>query len=111
MDVSATHRTDVLKKIVSDLVVAMEQNKVTEEEVSKIATFALEKVDKTTNHDELIKLLDEMSKQWPFFENIEQIERGEVKEVLEDKVEIEVLNLAKNRKIEEAIALAKTVTG
>ena len=43
-------------------------------------------------------------------EGIEKIERGEVTEAHEDKIEQDVLNLAKSGKVTEAISLAKTVT-
>ncbi|MDZ4209963.1 MAG: hypothetical protein U1C56_02175, partial [Candidatus Curtissbacteria bacterium] len=74
-----------------------------------IANFVLNNIDTDQNHDQLIAHLDELSKRWPFFEKVEQLERGEVKEANEDRVEKNVLIMVKAGQTEQAISLAKSV--
>lgn len=110
MEVTEEHKKQIERKIAEVMITALEDGKVGEADLPTIATFVLEKIDKAQNHDELIKSLDELSAKWPVFENLEQIERGEVSEASEDTVEKGVLKLAKSGQVEEAINLAKTVT-
>lgn len=109
MDINTDHRNDIIKRLTRDLLDAMEKNQVTEADLPQIADFILEKVDKAQNHELLIKLIDELSQKWSFFEKVEQLERGEVKEHTEDKAEKDVLMLVKSGRTEEAINLAKSV--
>ena len=104
------HIEGVERKLLVDLMKQMETKEFTDEEIKEMSTFVLEKVDSAKDNNELIAVLDELSKKWPFFENIEQLERGIVGDVHEDIVTNNVLELAKNGNIEEAIAMAKTVT-
>lgn len=109
MHITLEHRDEIVKRLTVDLVEEMEKDGVKEEDLPPIADFILEKVDKAKNHSELINLLDELSAKWPFFETVEQLERGEVKELLEDKVEKDLLRLAKAGKAEDVIRFAKSV--
>lgn len=110
MEVTARHKEEIEKKIIEGIIDALENDKVAEAELPEVADFVLARIDQIQNHDQLVKFLDELSAKWPFFEGLEQIERGEVTEAKEDQVEQEVLKLAKSGKVNEAINLAKTVT-
>ena len=107
---TAAHKTEIERKILKEIINALENEKVTEAELPDIADFVITHIDTVQSHEQMIKFLDDLSKKWPFFEGLEQIERGEVTEAKEDQVEQEVLNLAKSGKVTEAINLAKTVT-
>lgn len=107
MNISLDHRDEIVKRLTQDLVEEMEKNGVTEADLPKIADFILEKVDKAQNHNELITLLDQLSAKWPFFETVEQLERGEVRELMEDSAEKDLLKLARAGKIEEVIRFSK----
>lgn len=109
MIISLEHREEIVQRLTRDLVEEMEKNGVSEADLPQIADFILEKIDKAQNHNELIALLDELSQKWPFFETVEQLERGEVKELIEDKVEKDLLTLAKAGRAEDVIRLAKSV--
>ncbi len=104
------HIEKVDRRLLESLITAIEADKINDEELPVLANFVLEKIDSTKNHEQLIKGLEELSAKWPIFDNIEELERGEVQEAKEDKVEQDVLNLAKNGRVEEAISLAKTMT-
>src|SRR3989338_546535 len=110
MDVTADHKIEIERKILKEIINALENDKVTEAGLPDIADFVITHIDTVQNHEQMIKFLDELSQKWPFFEGLEQIERGEVTEAHEDKIEQDVLNLAKSGKVTEAISLAKTVT-
>jgi len=110
MDVTADHKIEIERKILKEIINALENDKVTEAGLPDIADFVITHIDPVQNHEQMIKFLDELSQKWPFFEGLEQIERGEVTEAHEDKIEQDVLNLAKSGKVTEAISLAKTVT-
>lgn len=110
MDISQQHKEEIERKIIESIIVNLEENKLPQEELPIIADFVLGKIDTVKNHDELVIFLTELSTKWPIFTNITSIEKGEVKEKVEDKVAEDVLNLAKSGKIDEAIGLAKTMT-
>ena len=107
---TADHKIEIERKILKEIINALENDKVTEAGLPDIADFVITHIDPVQNHEQMIKFLDELSQKWPFFEGLEQIERGEVTEAHEDKIEQDVLNLAKSGKVTEAISLAKTVT-
>lgn len=107
---TAQHKTEIERKILKEIINALENEKVTEDELPDIADFVITHIDTVQNHEQMIKFLDELSAKWTFFEGLEQIERGEVTEAKEDQVEQEVLTLAKSGRVSEAISLAKTVT-
>ena len=110
MDVTEAHKTEVERKILEAEIDALENDQLSEAELPEIADFVLARIDQIHDHDQLVKFLDELSAKWSFFDNIEQLERGEVTEAKEDRVEQEVLELVKSGKVNEAINLAKTVT-
>ena len=110
MDVTAQHKTEIERKILKEIINALENEKLTEAELPDIADFVITHIDPVQNHEQMIKFLDELSAKWPFFDNIEQLERGEVTEAKEDQVEQKVLEMAKSGRVDEAINLAKTVT-
>ena len=111
MDLDSNHKEELIKRLTRNLLDAMEKNEIGEDDLPAVADFILEKVDKAQNHAELIALLDELSAKWTFFDNIEQLERGEVKESAENNAEKDVLSLVKGGKVEEAIKLSKSVMG
>lgn len=111
MDVSPLHKDEIERRILLKVADGLEENKLTESELPSIADFVLANIDHATDHDKMIKFLDDLSSRWPVFENIEQMERGEVLEANEVKVEQEVFRLAKAGQVEDAIKLAKNFIG
>lgn len=57
-----------------------------------------------------MQFLRDLSSKWSIFTKLLVLESGEVKEKTEDKVAEDVLKMAKEGKIDEAIGLAKTMT-
>lgn len=110
MDVSEDHKREIEGKIVEDIVLGLENSKLTQMDLPIIADFVLRKIDTVSDHEQMVAFLTELSDKWTIFENIKKIEIGEVKDKTEDKVAENVLNLAKSGQIENAISLAKTMT-
>ncbi len=105
-----SHVEDVEKKLLKELVRAIDEEKVTDEETTRMAQTVLDRVDKAKDQNELLLALADLSIKWPFFANVEDIEKGVAQDAVEDKTEQDVLNLAKSGQVEEAITLAKTAT-
>lgn len=110
MEFSEEHKNKIEKMVVEEMISSLEKNELKEEELSAIAEFILGKIDNIKTQEELIVFLGELSSKWLIFKNIEELEKGEVKEQQEKIVAKDVLQLAKDGKIEDAIDLAKTVT-
>lgn len=110
MDFSAEEKTEIERKIVDTIVLALENGNLSQEELPDVADFVLEKIKLVKTKEELINFLTELATNWQIFANIKDITEGEVKERKEDKAYGDVLNLAKGGNIEEALKLAKTVT-
>jgi len=110
MDVTQEHKEEIQKKIVEAIIAGLENKKLLEIQLSEIADFVLQRMDAVKNQDELLAFLADLSSKWSVFNNIKLTEEGEVKNEAENKVTKDVLDLAKNGKIDDAIGLAKTMT-
>lgn len=110
MDVSEEKLTNIQSAIVEKIAQALEEEKVAEDELPEIATFVLEKTNNITTEEQLLLFLDDLAQKWPFFEPIEELEKGREREKGEEQVVEDVLKLAKSGQINEAVDLAKTVT-
>ena len=104
------HKKKIYNDIVEVIITALEKNELSSSEIPKIANFVLVQIDAVNNHEDLITFLKNLSNKWPIFENIEEIEKGEVKDQKEEEVAEGVLQMAKSGNVEEAINLAKTMT-
>src|SRR3989344_6534746 len=91
LDVSDEHKKEIEAKIVEDIVFGLESNKISETDLPRIADFVLGKIDNIQNHEELVSFLNELSEKWPVFDNLEEVERGEVKDSEEGQAEKDVL--------------------
>lgn len=111
MDFTESHKKEIEKQIVEAIITSLDKDNLKTTELPNIANFVLERIDNIKTHNELILFLGELARIWPVFVNLTAIEKGEVKEIKEDEVAQSVLTLAKSGKIDEAINLAKTMTG
>ncbi|MDO8461131.1 MAG: hypothetical protein Q7S38_01670 [bacterium] len=110
VDIAQNHKEDLQKKIVESIISGLENNLLTKEELPVIADLVLEGMDKISSHEELTSFINELSLKWPIFLNIAKLEEGEKREQQEDKTTQQVLQLARNGQIDEAVNLAKTAT-
>ena len=90
---------------------AYSQGALSEEETPIVAQFILDHIDKTSNHAELIALIEELSNKWPLFGPVLVAERSQQDaeniSKNEEQAVSEVENLLKENKIEEALATAE----
>lgn len=110
MEITEDHRREIEKRIVQRILTELENKTLTADDLPKIARFVLSTIHFAKNHDELLPQLEQLCSQWPCFKSIEFIEIGEVKRTKEHDIAQQVLQLTKAGKIEEAIALSKTMT-
>lgn len=107
MDVTQERKEEIERRIVKIITSSLEKNSISEADLPTIAQFVLENLDGVTTNDQLFDFLSELSLRWPIFENVELIEKGQMKEQKEDQVAQDVLILTKSGKIDEALNLAK----
>lgn len=110
MDSFAQHKNDLEKRIVETVITSLEKNSLEESQLAEIADFVLGRIDTIQTQEELIAFLNELSFKWPLFSNLSLIEKGDVKDKVEDEVAEGVETLAQTGKIDDAIDLAKTIT-
>lgn len=110
MDATKEHKNEIEKKIVEAIIAGLANKNLLASQLSEIADFVLQRIDEVKNEDELLAFLADLSSKWPIFNNIKLTEEGEVKNEAEKEVANDVLDLAKNGKIDDAIGLAKTMT-
>lgn len=103
------HKKTLEKAIGEAIATALEKGNLSQEGLSEISDFILERIDKIQNHEELIKFVSDLSQKWPIFKNLELIEKGEAKEEAENTASQDVSNLLKGGKIDEAIDLAQKI--
>lgn len=107
MDDLNQYKDEVIRKIVESMATALEKEELTQDSLSEISGFILERIDKIQTQDELMQLISEVSTKWPVFKNLELIEKGQIQEKVEDIASQDVTSLVKSGKLEEAIDLAK----
>lgn len=108
MDLSPQHKIDIEKKVVEAIATALENDILTTEEMPEVSSFILDRSAAISTHDQMLEFLRELSAKWPFFSNILVLESGEVQHKSEEKTSLDVVELTKAGKIEEALSLAKS---
>lgn len=103
------HKKQLEKMIIDTLVEALEKKKLTEPELQTVSAYVLENIDKIQIHHDLVIFVDQLSKKWPIFQNIEQIEKGEESRILETEAAKTMLTLIKDGKSSEAMAYSNRV--
>lgn len=104
-------RRDGVEKAIADLVLkGFKEGLIQDEDLSPIGKFVLEKIDTLQTEEQMVAFLTELAKKWPLFSNILTIEKGKVTQNSENQVAQNVLDLAKEGKIDQAVDLAKTAT-
>ncbi len=110
MEVTDVHKKEIERQLLNIIIKELEENKLTTDDLPKIAQFVLSTIDTVTTHEQLLPYLKSLSDQWPCFKPIETIELGEVQRVKEHDIAHQVMLLSKSGKIEEALSLAKSMT-
>lgn len=104
------HKKELETTIVETLINSLNKDIINAEEVSTIAEYILDRIDKCKTQQELLAFLRELSAKWAIFTPVLVVESGELKEQKEEKVIDQIESLTAHGDIEEAIRLAKSMT-
>lgn len=74
------HKNKIAKLLAIQIATSLRDNKLTIDENERVSTFILDNIHTIKTHEELIAFLDSLTKQWPIFESVLKIEKGEVTE-------------------------------
>jgi len=110
MDILVEEKKKIEEAIVENMITALEQEKITEDEMSTISGFVLDGIDAVTSKQDLEKFLEELAGKWDIFKPILILEKGKLQEKVEDEVTEGVLLLLEHGKIDHAIKLAQSAT-
>jgi len=110
MEVTEEHKKEIEKRIVERVIAELKADRFNVQDLPPIGRFVLDKIDTVTEHATLLIYLEAFTQRWPCFKSIEMLEIGEVERTKEHDTAEKVLLLSKEGKIEEALALAKTMT-
>lgn len=110
MGFSEEHKKQVETMLVEAVITALESGDLAEGDLPAIGNAILSHIDSITSSQELVTFLKKLSSEWPFFSQVLEIEMGKVKAIEEAAVANDVLHMASQGQIEEALQLAKTMT-
>src|SRR5579859_49074 len=110
MEVTEEHKKEIEKRIVERVIAELKADRFNVQDLPPIGRFVLDKIDTVTEHATLLIYPEAFTQRWPCFKSIEMLEIGEVERTKEHDTAEKVLLLSKEGKIEEALALAKTMT-
>jgi len=104
------HKKEIERMLVETIIKALEQGKLTNEELPTVSTLILETIGKAKTHEELRKYLNELAKKWSIFQPILTLEHDEQDTKIKEEAVQKVIALTKENKIGEALNVAKTAT-
>lgn len=110
MQLSQERRDEVLKEIADLIIVGLKDGSILENDLFPIADFTLQKIDTLATEEQMVIFLSELAQKWPVFSKIHTYEKGKVLEQTENIAAQNVMDLAKEGKIDEAVDLAKSAT-
>lgn len=111
MQLSQERKDEVLKEIADLIIAGLKDGTILEDDLFPIANFVLEKIDTLATEEQMVVFLSELVQKWPVFLKIHAHEKGKVLEQTENIAAQNVMDLAKEGKIDQAVDLAKSVTG
>lgn len=104
-------KKEIEQMLVETIITSLEEKKLTADEYRQVSSFILDNMKNITTQEQLAQFLNDLSAKWQIFSKIMTLYAGEEKEAKEEEATQNVVELAKSGKIEDAITLAKTVTG
>ena len=110
MDLTEERKKEIKMKLMEAIIASLENSRLSVNELSSVASFILDRIDKVADQDQLRFFLSELSAKWPIFTDLLVTEISGPQEVKEDKLAEDMTTLIKTGEIDEAVDLAKTVT-
>lgn len=108
--IDQSYRDSIERSIVEIVISSLEQGVLPESELPLIADFILESLDAITTQTQLVSFLENLTRRWNIFSQLELSEKGKYIQAADKEVADGVLLLAKSGKIDEALRLAKGIT-
>lgn len=110
MDQLSEKKKKLEEKIVEIMITALEQDKISENDMSEISRYVLDNIDPAKTEQEVQAFLHKLSERWEIFKSLVILEEAELQEKIEAEVAEGVLVLLEHGKIDNAIKLAQSVT-
>ena len=96
--------------IVENMITALEQEKIKEDEMPTISNFVLDGIDAAKSNQDLEKFLEDLANKWEIFKPIFFLKKAEMQKKVEEEVTQGVLLLMEHGKLDHAIKLAQSAT-
>jgi uncharacterized protein YdaT len=110
MQLSQEKKDKLEREIIEIIANCLEKDLIKETDVPPIVTFYGEKIDNAQSEEDLQAFISEFVQKWPVFNALKIPADQNATEKNEQQITQNVVNLAKEGKLEEAVDLAKTVT-
>lgn len=111
VELSLDKKKEIEQRLVETVISSLEKGELTTDDYSKVSSLILEKMKTVTTQEQLAQFLKDLSAKYPIFSKMTTLHMGEEQEKKDEKTTQDVVKLAESGKIEDAITLAKTVTG
>ncbi len=111
MEFTIDKKKSVEKMMVDSMIDAVGAGIISEEELTVVSDFILNRIDAIKTEEELVTFLIELSQKWSFFLPIERFIEGEAKEAEDKKSVDKAENLIKNGQIDQALQVLKAAEG
>lgn len=103
------YKNRVGKQLALQIAHCLKNNQLDQKQVAQASDFILSKIDAIADYQQLIVFLTELAQKWPVFNEILVLERAASQKEQEQLVSQKVENLAKEKKIAEALEITQTV--
>lgn len=100
------YKNKIGERLTRKLISALEEEKITQEELSTISSYILDNIDKANNNSDLLDFLEHISQKWPIFADNVIIEKADIAESNKEQKVDQVENLIQNNKLDEALKVA-----
>ncbi len=110
MEFTKSKKQELEKAIVDVCIGALENQRMSDEQMGEVSSFVLSQIDLIKTQDEILVFLENLSERWGIFKNLLDIEKGEGEVAKEKNAISSVEKYIKQGKIEEALKVAKKAT-
>lgn len=110
MQLDEAYRAEVQRQLIHAIIIGLESSQLKDSDLPEIAAQILDGLPVVNNHQQLIALLEKLGQQWEVFTKVANTEMARMIETKKDGVVNQALALARQGNIEDALAVAKTLT-
>ncbi len=109
MEITAQQKEELYGKIVAQMITSLENETLDSGALPEIASYLLDHIRPLTTQEQLIIVLTDIAEKWFIFKNIVTSEIEEMKRAGQVISTEHILELTKEGRIDEALALAKKI--